>query len=168
MALPFESRQSDNSTGKQLVYHALQSTDDAISLENLAAMDKEIADHRESISTLKANEKLLRSNLASVNATMSTDELRSNVYSLETEKTELLARLALLRKGDVKPVSIEQKAEVNHLWGLWKRKADGRKMIAMELWAIGTDNLPDGKTKADVWVGNSGWRMDVRHRNADF
>ena len=115
-------------------------------------MDREIAEHRESIATLKANEKLLRSNLASVNATVSTDELRSNVDSLGAEKAELLARLGPLRKGDVKPVSIEQKAEVDRLWSVWKRKAEGRKRIAMELWAMGTDTLPEGKTKGDVWV----------------
>ena len=148
----FANHWLNNTTGKQVVYHTLQSTDDATSLEDLAAMDKSIAEHRESIAGLKTNEKLLRSNLASINAIMSTDELRSNVHSLEGERAELQARLAPLRQGDVKPVSIEQKAEVDRLWGEWKKKAEARKKIAMEFWAMGMEALPEGKTKAEVWV----------------
>ena len=62
--------------GKQWVYHAVQDPDDALSLDDLAAMDKEIATLRDSIITAKANEKLLRANLIAVNATLSTEELR--------------------------------------------------------------------------------------------
>ena len=61
-----------------------------MSLEDLAAMDKEIADLRETIATAKANEKLMRANLISVNATLSTEELRSCVSLLELEKEEIL------------------------------------------------------------------------------
>ena len=139
-------------SGKQIVYHALQSADDATSLQDLAAMDREIADIRESLSILKANEKLNRSNLVNVNAILSTEELRANVQNLEAKRTELLARLGPLRKGDVKPVSLEEKAEVDRSWSSWKNKAGERKHIAMELWGTVTQVLPEGQTKSELWV----------------
>lgn len=117
-------------------------------------MDKEIASLRESLSTLKANEKLIRSNLVNVNAILSTDELRDNVQSLEAKKDELLDRLGPLRKGDIKPVSQEEKAEVDRLWSLWKSKAEGRTNIAMELWRTVTEVLPEGQTKGELWVSD--------------
>ena len=131
-------------------------------------MDREIAQHQEAITGLKTNEKLLRSNLASINATMSTDELRSNVRSLEADKAQLQARLAPLRQGDVKPVSIEQKAEADRLWGAWKKIAEVRRKIAMELWAMGTETLPEGKIEGDVWVSTQRVLQYLRDHSAKY
>ena len=138
--------------GKQIVYHAIQDPNDALCMDDLAAMDKQIASLREDLSTLKSNEKLLRSNLVSANATMSTTELSSLVKDLSNEQAEFLARLCQLRNGDIKPVTPEEKESVDKEWAMWKRKAEARKKIAMELWAIGTEVLPEGKTKEEVWV----------------
>ena len=60
-------------------------------------MDKEIAVLRESIATTKANEKLLKANLTAVNATVSTDDLRSQITRLDMERSETLGRLGPLR-----------------------------------------------------------------------
>lgn len=79
------------------MYHTIQDPKDAASLEELAAMDKEISVLRESIATTKANEKLLKANLTAVNATVSTDDLRSQITRLEIEKSETLGRLGPLR-----------------------------------------------------------------------
>jgi len=138
--------------GKQLVYHAVQDPADAMSLEDLAAMDKEIATLRDTIATSKANEKLLRANLISVNATMSTDELRNSVILLEHDKKELLRRLGSLRSGNVKPVLPEEKEAVDREWTQWSRKAAVRKKICLELWEICTEEVPEGKTKEELWV----------------
>lgn len=140
------------SSGKQLVYHAVQDPADAMSLDDLAAMDKEIATLRDSIATAKANEKLLRANLISVNATLSTDELRSSVTLLEHEKEEVLGRLGLLRSGNVKPVQPEEKEVVDREWVQWSRKAGVRKKICLELWEFCTEEVPEGKTKEELWV----------------
>ncbi len=140
------------SSGKQLVYHAVQDPADAMSLDDLAAMDKEIATLRDSIATAKANEKLLRANLISVNATLSTDELRSSVTLLEHEKKEVLGRLGLLRSGNVKPVQPEEKEVVDREWVQWSRKAGVRKKICLELWEFCTEEVPEGKTKEELWV----------------
>lgn len=137
--------------GKQWVYHAVQDPDDAMSLEDLAAMDKEIADVRETIATAKANEKLMRANLISVNATLSTEELGSNVSLLELEKNEMVARLGALRSGNVKPVLPEEKEMVDRAWREWSRKASSRKKICMELWAVSTEEMEPGKRKEELW-----------------
>lgn len=134
------------------MYHAVQDPDDAMSLEDLAAMDKEIADVRETIATAKANEKLMRANLISVNATLSTEELGSNVSLLELEKNEMVARLGALRSGNVKPVLPEEKEMVDRAWREWSRKASSRKKICMELWAVSTEEMEPGKRKEELWV----------------
>lgn len=115
-------------------------------------MDKEIADLRETIATAKANERLMRANLISVNATLSTEELRSSVSLLEIEKEEIIARLGPLRSGNAKPVLPEEKEAVDKVWREWSRKASSRKNICMELWAVCTEEMESGKTKEDLWV----------------
>lgn len=138
--------------GKQWVYHAVQDPDDVMSLEDLAAMDKEIADLRETIATARADEKLLRANLISVNATLSTEELRGRVSLLELEKKETTARLDALKSGNVKPVLPEEKEAVDKAWREWSRNARLRQKICLELWAFSTEEMEPGKTKAELWV----------------
>lgn len=130
-------------------------------------MDKEINSLRETISTIKSNEKLLRSNLASVNATMSTEELYASIQTSEHEKTELLTRLGPLRRGDTKPVEAEEKARVDRLWQHWRAKAEGRKRMALELWAMGTQGLPEGKTCREFWASCIFSRHNVQGTIAD-
>ena len=140
--------------GKQVVYHAVQDPTDAMSLEDLAAMDKDIATLQETIYTAKANEKLLRANLVNVNATLSTQELRDSVSILEHETKEILQRLGPLRSGNVKPVLPEEKDAVDREWGQWSRKAAVRKKICLELWGFCTEEVPEGKTREELWVRN--------------
>ncbi len=115
-------------------------------------MDKEIADLRESIAIAKANEKLLKANLHAVNATLSTADLHASVTALELEKKEILARLGPLRSGSVKPVSPEEKAEVEKAWTQWSRMANIRKKICMEFWAYCTEELEGEQAKEELWV----------------
>ena len=123
-----------------------------MSLEDLAAMDKEIADLRDTITTAKANEKFMRANLVSVNATLSMEELRSSVSLLKMEKKEIVARLDALRSGNVKPVLPEEREAVDKALREWSRKASSRKKICLELWAVCTEVLEPGKTKEELWV----------------
>lgn len=135
------------------MYHTLQDPNDAVSLDDLAAMDKQIHDLREAIATAKANEKLLRANLIAVNAAQSTDDLRASVITLELEKKETLARLGPLRSGTVTPVSTADKDEVDKAWKAWSRTAGARKRIGLELWALCTEEM-NAQAKEDLWV----WR----------
>lgn len=134
------------------MYHALQDPNDAVSLDDLAAMDKQIHDLREAIATAKANEKLLRANLIAVNAAQSTDDLRASVITLESEKKEILARLGPLSRGTVTPVSTADKDEVDKAWKVWSRTAEVRKRIGLELWALCTEEMK-AQAKEDLWVG---------------
>ena len=140
--------------GKQIVFHTVQDPKDAASPEELAAMGQEISALRESIATAKANEKLLKANLAAVNATVSTDELRSQITVLDVDKLEILDRLGALQSGNVKPLSAEEKEEASKVWILWSKKAASRKRICMEMWSYCTEQLPEDQTKEDLWARN--------------
>ena len=135
-----------------MVYHTVQEPADAMSLEDLATMDREIASLRENIGVAKANEKLLRANLISVNATLSTEEVCHSVSILEHETEEILRRLGPLRLGNVKPVLPQEKATVDGERSRWMMKAGIRKKICMELWEMCTEELPEGKTKVELWA----------------
>lgn len=134
------------------MYHAIQDSKDAASLEDLANMDKEIASLRDAIALSKSNEKLLKAGLAAVNATLSTEDLRISITGLEFEHTELLARLGPLRSGSIKPAPPEEKEETEKTWRQWSRQAASRKKICMEMWSYATEELPEGQTKQELWV----------------
>ena len=115
-------------------------------------MDKDIASLRDSISLAKSNEKLLKASLANVSATLSTEEIRAIVTNLELEHTEILARSAPLRTGSVKPVLPEEKEQTERAWNQWSNKAALRKKICMEMWSYASWEMPEGKTRDDLWV----------------
>ena len=117
-------------------------------------MDEEIANLREQITAMKSEEKILKSNLAGLKATTSTQDLRSNLITIEREKDEMFHRLKLLRVGDVKPVSPQEKAELDKAWKEWSRNVASRKKICMDVWDYITEELPEGKTKEELWVSN--------------
>ncbi|MCJ1285068.1 hypothetical protein MMC26_004406 [Xylographa opegraphella] len=138
--------------GKQIVYHALQNPKDTASLEDIAAMDREITQLREEIAIAIGEERILKANLIALNATMSTEDIRANLVALEAQKKDILSRLNPLRSGSVKLVSPQVKAEVDQAWKLWNSRANTRKKICMELWAVLTEEMPEGKTKEELWV----------------
>ena len=115
-------------------------------------MDAEIETLRNSITNAKAQEKLLRANLSSLNATLSTDELRAEVQVQRCQKLELEDRLKMLREGHVKPVSPEERAQVDKEWARWSTQAATRKKICMDMWAMLTEEVPEGMTREDLWV----------------
>ena len=130
----------------------MQDPNDAASPEDIEAMDQEINDLREEIAAVKGEEKSLKANLAALNATMSTQDLKSSVQALDTQTQELLRRLTPLRAGNIKPVSLVEKAELDKAWREWSRYASIRKKICMELWYHITEELPEGKTREELWV----------------
>jgi 26S proteasome regulatory subunit (ATPase 3-interacting protein) len=139
-----------------MVYHALQDPKDAASMDDLAALDRDIHELQEKVATARAQEKLLRANLMAVHATVSAEDLRANVITLESEKQEALCRLDSLRAGTVKPVSAQEQDEVEKAWKGWVKKANSRKKICMELWDFCTEEMEEGQTKQDLWVRSLG------------
>lgn len=115
-------------------------------------MDKKIQSLRDQIAMTKSNEKLLKANLLTINATLSIDDIRANVRALEYEKEELLNRLEKLRSGDVEPVRPAEKEAIEKPLAEWSKRAASRKKICMELWAVALDCLPEGRSKEELWV----------------
>lgn len=138
--------------GKALVYHALQDPRDSLTAEELALMDEEISNLRKEIAAAKNEEKALKGQLNALNATMSTSELKSDIGTLEKEKAELAERLSGLQAGTTEAISAEEKAEVDKSWKLWNYRAGARKKACLELWGTVCENLPEGKTKMELWV----------------
>lgn len=115
-------------------------------------MDQEIEAIREEMAASKSNERLLKANLATLNTTLSTEELQGAITALELEKEHLSARLLPLRSGNAKPVSSEEKKDVDEAWTQWQRQWTVRKKIAMGVWAHATEVVPEGTTKEELWV----------------
>lgn len=115
-------------------------------------MDERIEGLRSQVRTARGYERLLKAELASVNATSSSNDVRANVRALELEKEELTIRLEGFRSGRIKAVPLEEKEMVDAALDDWTRKAISRKRIFMELWAIVRDGLPRGKTIGQLWV----------------
>ena len=115
-------------------------------------MDREITHLREEIATARGEERILKANLIALNATMSAQDIRASLEALGAQKKDILSRLNPLRSGRVKPVSPQEKAEVDQAWRLWNSRANTRKNICMEVWAIVTEEMPEGKTKEELWV----------------
>lgn len=71
---------------------------------------------------------------------------------METERTEILARLTALRAGTVQPVSKEEKEEVDNQVKIWDKVAARRKRIVKDMWGQILDNLPEGMQAAELRV----------------
>lgn len=126
---------------------------DAATPEELAAIDTTIAALKEETTRLRTEANGLKSTLSSFNATLSTSDLRAAVASLEAEHVEITTRLEKLRKGDVRPISAEEKNEVDKEEKEWDGIARKRKRIVEEMWAVINDTAADsGKNAEDLKV----------------
>ncbi|MCJ1375822.1 hypothetical protein MMC20_007059 [Loxospora ochrophaea] len=137
--------------GKQIVYHAIQNSNDAASPEDIVAMEEEISGLREEITRFKADEKVLRGNLNALCSTSSVSDLRSTLAALASEKERLLTRLGPLRSGNVSTVSTAESLAVDKSWKDWSSHANARRKICMNIWGEIVEALPEGKTKEELW-----------------
>ena len=124
-------------------------------------MDQEIEGMREEIAAAKSHERLLKAKLATLNTTLSTEDLRGAVVALELEKEHILGRLLPLRSGSAKPVSSEEKTDVDKAWTQWQRQWTVRKRIAMDVWAHATEVIPEGTTREELWVSGTHQRESM-------
>lgn len=116
------------------------------------AVGNQIRQLQKHLETAKGYEKLLKARLTALNVAPSVDDLRADITTLELEKEELVDHLEGLRSGRIKPIPPAEKEAVDKDWGFWKRKAESRKRIFMEMWAVVQDGLPEGQTKEQLWV----------------
>lgn len=133
------------------MYHALQTTQDPATPEEIAAMDAEIATLREDLATARTEERAQRATLSNLGATLSIQDLRSSVRVLESERAEILARLASHREGKVQLVSTEERNATEKDLQVWARHATARKNIANELFLTLLDKIQD-TTREELWV----------------
>ncbi|KAI1939884.1 hypothetical protein LOZ66_002315 [Ophidiomyces ophidiicola] len=141
-------------SGKQIVYHTIQDPAEEATPEELTAIDREIEETKSYIASAKSQEKLLKTQLATLNARVSTAELRYQVLGLEKERAGVVARLDPLKASakQARVVSAEEKAHVEKEWKTWQRNASTRRIICREMWMRCTEVLPEGvSNKAEFW-----------------
>ncbi|OJJ43352.1 hypothetical protein ASPZODRAFT_919782 [Penicilliopsis zonata CBS 506.65] len=138
-------------SGKQIVYHALQSPEDDASPEGLADLEGEVKRLQEQTTEFKANEKKVRAELVLLCARPTLSELRQDLTRLEREKVTIVKSLEALRSTESVPVSVEERAEVDKEWKKWQRHASARARICQELWRSCSEVLPENMTRAELW-----------------
>lgn len=111
--------------------------------EAMQAKEAKMEEYRETIATLKAQEKELRQSLRSrASATTTTlPELQACVEKMEQEKLALADRLARLQSGSIKPVDPEKRARLMRERKKWAKISAARKKIRKELWETVLESL---------------------------
>ena len=110
-------------------------------------MDAETTRLRDATTALKAEEKELRLALREGTSQVPLTELRSSIATFEQEKAEMTARLAKLKGGNLKPVSVDEREKINGDHRKWSKTAGARKKIRKELWADICGLLPTDKVE---------------------
>ena len=114
---------------------------DEASLSTLKEMEEETTRLRDATAALKAEEKELRLALREGASQVPLPELKASVTLLEEQKAEMTARLAKLKGGGLKAVSLEERERVGMEFRKWQRVAGARKRIRGELWREIEGNL---------------------------
>ncbi|KGO65438.1 Tat binding protein 1-interacting [Penicillium italicum] len=139
-------------SGKQTVYHALQDPSDITTPEVAAALKLDIERLEGEVSTLKANEKKARAELAALHAKPRISDLRQDIRRLETEESTIQARLASCHEDDPVQISPEERKKLEKEWEYWQRHANVRRRICRDLWGQCSEVLPENTTAAELWV----------------
>ena len=119
-----------------------------MTMEKLQEMDAETSRLKERTVALRTEEKELRQSLREGAALVPLSELRQSLELLQEQEAEMDARLARLTAGDVKPVSVQDRAATDQEHRKWTRIALARKKIRSEMWqeissAIEKDQVAD-------------------------
>ncbi|KAI4260913.1 MAG: hypothetical protein LQ352_000068 [Teloschistes flavicans] len=122
----------------------------AASAEEMAT-DERIERVQKQVRTARGCERLLKAKIAALDAEPSVMEIRANVMILELEKEELADRLRRLQAGEAKPVPSADREAVEAEVTEWKRKAQRRKKIFWDMWAMAQDGLSEIKSKEQLW-----------------
>jgi hypothetical protein len=143
-------------SGKQLVYHCIQtppSYDETPS--DLALLDTQATALREGIAEAKATEKTLKSEITLLSAVTSSEDLKSTIEALLSQKAVLEDRLVELNKVNVTPVSEAEKIQLESEQAKWNKLRNQRKKIFKMLWQqyvdIKIDATEDRIKETDLW-----------------
>ena len=113
-------------------------------------MDVEATRLKDATSALKAEEKALRASLRDHASVTPLPELKASVAALQQEKAEMLARLAKLKDGNVKPITPEERDKVAVEHAMWQRSVNARRKIRAEMWKIVADIVAEPEKLVEV------------------
>ncbi|KAI4097073.1 MAG: hypothetical protein LQ344_000482 [Seirophora lacunosa] len=131
---------------------AYYTKDTRVNMNDAVAAEKHIGYLQQQIETARGYERLLKAKLAALRARPSINEVRVDITTLELEKSELTDRLERLRSWKTKAVPLAEKEAADKAWAEWKRKAESRRRIFVEMWAVVVDGLSEGGlTKEVLW-----------------
>ncbi|KAF9296604.1 hypothetical protein BGZ74_010244 [Mortierella antarctica] len=131
--------------GKQAIYVARQDTIDTASPEQLAAVDREIAELQNKIGDHKTRNKQLSSELNLLSSAMTTEQISERLNLLAAKNEKASQNLELLRTGS-KLVTPEAKQKVVKEMEYHRKLWRNRRRVFKEMFQQVTDNMP-GKPK---------------------
>lgn len=117
----------------------MQEEADESSLETLQSMDAETARLKDATAALKADEKELRTALREHASLTPLPELKASVSALREEKEAMVARLAKLKDGNVKPITPEERDKVAAEHNKWRLCVNARRKIRSDMWKLIAD-----------------------------
>ncbi|KAF9206515.1 hypothetical protein BGZ59_011624 [Podila verticillata] len=131
--------------GKQSIYVVRQDTIDTASPEQLAVVDREIAELQNKIGDRKTHNKQLSSELNLLSSTMTTEQITEKLNTLAAKNEKASQNLELLRSGS-KLVTPEAKQKVVKEMEYHRKLWRDRRRVFKEMFQQVTDNMP-GKPK---------------------
>ncbi|KAF9183743.1 hypothetical protein BGZ51_006495 [Haplosporangium sp. Z 767] len=131
--------------GKQAIYVIRQDTIDTATPEELAAVDKEMAQLQSMITEYKSKNRRLTSELSALNSAFTTEQLMDKLDQLMAQNDRSNEHLAQLRAG-TQLVSAEEKDKVVNEMTRHRKMWMERRRLFKDMFATVTENLP-GKPK---------------------
>ena len=140
--------------GKQIVYHALQSTPNSTP-ETIAAEESTATQIQEQIDKLKISERKTRAELTACCAKPLLSELRDEIEKLREEVASTAAQLARIRDSNplkAGPCDGDSSVGLDLEWKCWKDLVAVRRRICRALWDRCTEVLPGDMSRGELWV----------------
>ncbi|PYH41133.1 putative TBP interacting domain protein [Aspergillus saccharolyticus JOP 1030-1] len=139
--------------GKQVVYHALQEASDEVTSKMIAALDESVKQAQEKLSSLQAQEKKTRLELATLSTKPLFSELRHDIDQLVHERGVAQALLPTMARKDSAHVPMEiMRAGAEEEWKCWQKHASSRARICGDLWQMCSEALLGDTARGELWV----------------
>ncbi|TPX34572.1 hypothetical protein SmJEL517_g02878 [Synchytrium microbalum] len=137
-----EGKISGKQYGKQFVYVCRQDEFETPSAEEMEEMDANIEKIKETILAIKEENKTLTAELASLNNSMTDDQIRERLKVLAVENGKAGERLKLLKNG-AKLVNDDDRRKIDQDFDMYRKYWQVRRRMFREAWGTVTENLPD-------------------------
>ncbi|KAF9154606.1 PSMC3 interacting protein [Linnemannia schmuckeri] len=131
--------------GKQTIYVVRQDTIETVNPDELASIDKRLAQLRENIAEQKSRQKQLSTELASLNSALTTEEIEHRLIVLTSKNEQSKEHLLLLQSGS-QLVPVEERQRVTREMETHRKLWAQRRRLFKDMFSTVTENLP-GKPK---------------------